>query len=227
MAGGAADRAGPLAVDLDEPEPGASSQRRIRSVSSAVAAGTGPGPPRTVSPLATSSATYWWASAPGGITPAAASRPWRTTCTAQRAPSEPVGSSSRRAATSWGMRVRAVSRWVRATARTNAASRSRWTPASSNRSPSASEGHPPGDQLDHVVGPAAGGCRAAAAPPRRTSSRRRCRHTATGSGPSRRARTPSPTGWRAMRWEHWRTGNVSWSAARHFSAVLLLANGPT
>ena len=70
-----------------------------------------------------------------GMTPAAARRPWRTTWTAQRAP--PRGSSSRRAATSWGMRVRAVSRWVRATARTKAASRSRWTPASSKRSSSA------------------------------------------------------------------------------------------
>ena len=30
-----------------------------------------------------------------------------------------------------------------------------------------------------------------------------------------------------MRWEHWRTGNVSWRAARHFSADRLLAKGPT
>ena len=65
------------------------------TVSSAVAAGTGPGADDTVSALARSSRTNWWASLPRGITPAAANRPWRTTCTAQ------PPDSSRRAATRW------------------------------------------------------------------------------------------------------------------------------
>ena len=33
-------------------------------------------------------------------------------------------------------------------------------------------------------------------------------------------------GSRASRPEHWRTGKVSWSAARHFSAVFREPNGP-
>ncbi len=58
--------------------PGDSSQRSTFSVSSAVADGTGPGVPGgsgTVSAVARSCSTKVAASAPGGMTPAAASRP--------------------------------------------------------------------------------------------------------------------------------------------------------
>ena len=65
------------------------------------------------------------------MTPAAASRPCRTTCTAQ-----PV--LSRRAATSSSQPVSARSRWVRAAPRRKETSRSRQDPASSNRWSSAS-----------------------------------------------------------------------------------------
>src|SRR5262245_15991326 len=105
--------------------PGDSSQRSTHSVSDADAAGVGPGPVMTVSALATRLAANALPLSPGRSTPAAASRPCRTTCISQR----PL--SSRRAATTSGHPVRADSRWVRALPRRKALSRSRCTPASS------------------------------------------------------------------------------------------------
>ena len=183
------DRAGPLAVDVDEPDAGGlePAQDLLGLLGGGGRHRAGRRARRSRR-TPRSSATNWWASAPGGITPAAASRPWRTTWTAQRP------SSSRRAATTSGQRVSAVSRWVRAAARTKAASRSRWTPASSNRSSAASAAIRRVDRVDHLVGsaqqrvaqlPHDGGVR---------RRRRRCRRTARGSGPSRPGRTATRDG---------------------------------
>ena len=59
--------------------PSRSSQASTRSVSSALAHGVGPGPGRTVSALASSTSITGRGWVPGGDTPAATSRPCRTT----------------------------------------------------------------------------------------------------------------------------------------------------
>ena len=123
--------------------PADSSQRRIFSVSSAVAAGTGPGPPahRLGAGDAARRRTGGRRRRAGSPRPRRAGRAGR-----RGPPSGPpsVARGGRRPAR--GIGSGRVSRWVRAAARTNAASRSRWTPASSNRSSVGQRGHPRRDQ---------------------------------------------------------------------------------
>ena len=208
--------------------PGRSTRRRRRSAgcrATPASAGSSRSPrrwrpgsgrgPATVSAEARSSAhELVGVGARAGSRPAAASRPWRTTWTAHRP------SSSRRAATTSGQRVSALSRWVRAAARMNAASRSRWTPASSNRSSSASAAI-----RTLIASTTSSGRRSRVSRSWRTTAAYVVASTLPSHGERQRPISASThgdrrQGSRASRSEHWRTGNVSWRAARHFSAVL-------
>ena len=202
--------------------PGDSSQRRIFSVSSAVAAGhrarAGAGPSR---PTAAASRRRRRRRRPAGS-------PRRRPAGRGVRRGPPSGpSSSRRAATISGQRVSAESRWVRAAARTKAASRSRWTPASSNRSSAASAAIRRVDRVDDLV--RAPEQRVAQLPDDRGVRRLVDAAVAGGEAPAhlgQHAGAAASRGSRAIRSEHWRIGNVSCSAARHFSAVFFDENGP-
>ena len=212
---GAAGRAGPLALEDDQPHPGDSSHRRIRSSSSALVR-DGPGAAATVSAPSRSSARPAGVT-PGGISPGSPSRPWRTTWTAHRPwSSRPGGDDPGQPASALGAGAGGAAQ--------EGASRSRWAPASSYLIAGQS-GHPSAQRRHHLGRIAGDGL----AQPAHQVGVGRLVDAAVARGEAathlgqHAGRAEGCSGSRSL---HWRTGKVSWSAARQRSATLREENGP-